>query len=861
MQTFGLRWKAAYGLAALAMAVLTGCQGLSTPGSAPTLQFAQSTITFGNVPVGKSKTFTQTITNTTPAADVGGKSGGPAPTAPANMNVTILQITSSMSTYAIEGITLPVTLAPGQSATFKVKFSPKSKGAQSGSLSVTTDMTAPMTLPLTGTGAAPGTLAANRASLSFGSVQTGVTDVIQETLTNSGGSPTVISSITASGTGFSVNGVSTPITLQPGQNVSFNARFTPTVTGNHTGTFTIRSDASNTTVTISAAGTGVADGAVTATPASLSFGAVQVGVTQTLTATLKNTGGSNVTISAATVSGGQFSISGLALPLSLSAGQTASFSVKFKPTAASSASGSVNVTSDGTNPTLTIPLSGSGVADGSLTSNPSSLNFGAVVVGNNQTITETLTNSGGSSLSISAVVATGAGFSISGITVPATVPAGQSVSFAVKFAPATTGNATGNVTITSDGSNPTLAIPLSGNGVADGSLTASPSSLSFGSVLTGDNKTITETLTNSGGSNLKITAASASGSGFSLSGLSLPVTLTAGQSVSFSVKFAPTAAGNASGNVVITSDGSNPTLNIPLSGTGSAAGALGANPTSLSFGNVQVGNSSSKSQTVTNTGSASVTLTGASSSSGAFSVSGLTLPTTLNGGQSVTFSVVFEPTASGNASGNLTLTSNATNPSLTVVLSGTGTTPGQLAVSPGSQSFGTVTVGASASKTGTLSASGSAVQVTAVNSDNPEFTVTGLSLPVSIPAGGSTNFTVKFAPAAAGAASGTLTFTSNASNSPGTQAMSGTGAAPSPHSVDLTWTSSASSGVAGYNVYRGTASGGPYTKITSALNLDNSFTDSNVTAGTTYFYVVTAVDGSGVESGYSNQAQAVVPTP
>jgi fibronectin type 3 domain-containing protein len=65
----------------------------------------------------------------------------------------------------------------------------------------------------------------------------------------------------------------------------------------------------------------------------------------------------------------------------------------------------------------------------------------------------------------------------------------------------------------------------------------------------------------------------------------------------------------------------------------------------------------------------------------------------------------------------------------------------------------------------------------------------------------------------------------------------------------------------GYNVYRGTQSGGPYAVLNSSPNPSTSFTDSTVQAGSTYYYVVTAVDSTGTESAYSNQAQAVVPTP
>jgi fibronectin type 3 domain-containing protein len=62
-------------------------------------------------------------------------------------------------------------------------------------------------------------------------------------------------------------------------------------------------------------------------------------------------------------------------------------------------------------------------------------------------------------------------------------------------------------------------------------------------------------------------------------------------------------------------------------------------------------------------------------------------------------------------------------------------------------------------------------------------------------------------------------------------------------------------------VYRGTQAGGPYVALNGTAEVGTSYTDNSVQAGQTYYYVVTAVDGSGNESVYSNQAQAVVPTP
>jgi fibronectin type 3 domain-containing protein len=65
--------------------------------------------------------------------------------------------------------------------------------------------------------------------------------------------------------------------------------------------------------------------------------------------------------------------------------------------------------------------------------------------------------------------------------------------------------------------------------------------------------------------------------------------------------------------------------------------------------------------------------------------------------------------------------------------------------------------------------------------------------------------------------------------------------------------------VSGYNFYRGSKSGGPYTKLNSSLTSGTSYIDGSVAASTTYYYVTTAVNSSGQESSYSNQVQVAIP--
>jgi hypothetical protein len=264
---------------------------------------------------------------------------------------------------------------------------------------------------------------------------------------------------------------------------------------------------------------------------------------------------------------------------------------------------------------------------------------------------------------------------------------------------------------------------------------------------------------------------------------------------------------------------------------------------------------------VTNTGGSTVTISSASVGNAAYSISGLTLPTTLSTGQSVTFNVTFAPSTAGSITTNLTLVSNAGNSPLLIALSGTGTALGQLGVSPTILSFGDVVVGASSTLNSSLGATGATVTISSATSSNPEFTISGLSLPAVLAAGQSLPYKVTFKPQASGSASATLTFVSNASNSPAHQSATGNGLPAPQHSVSLSWNPSGSQGVVGYNVYRGSVSGGPYVQVNTSLDANTNYTDSQVVAGQTYYYVATAVDGNGIESGYSNQTQAVIPTP
>lgn len=611
----------------------------------------------------------------------------------------------------------------------------------------------------------------NPASVNFGNLTIGGQLSQDLTLTNSGNAGLTISGANVSGKGFSMSGLALPLTLTAGQSAKFTAGFAPIAAGSASGTIAVVSTASNSPTTVSLAGTGVAL-QIAVSPTSVSFGSVAVGASSAQTVTVKNTGTFSVRISAANVSGADFAMNGLSLPMTLPAGQTTSFGATFSPNTAGSAAGSITLESDASNSPTTVLLSGTGVSP-RLAASPSSVNFGNVAVGGSSAQTLTLTNTGTSSITISQASVVGAGFTLGGLALPINLSAAQSVNLNVTFAPKTAGNATGTISIISNASNSLLAIPLTGSG-GTFQLTINPASVNFGNIKVGATGTQAVTLTNMGTSSVTISQAGVTGAAFSVSGLSLPLTLASGQSGGFNATFAPMATGSATGSVSVVSNASNSPTVLPLAGTGITL-QIGANPTSLNFGNITVGGNSTQTITLSNTGTGTVTISQVSVSGTGFSLSGLALPTTLSSGQNVSFITTFSPTAAGNAPGTISVISNASNSPLAILLSGAGTTLG-LAASPASVNFGNVTVGNSGTQIVTLNNAGtSSVTVSQVLVSGTGFRFSGLMLPLTLAAGHSTNFNAVFAPAAGGNSSGSISALSNAPNSPLTISLSGTG--------------------------------------------------------------------------------------
>jgi hypothetical protein len=597
------------------------------------------------------------------------------------------------------------------------------------------------------------------------------------------------------------------------------------------------------------------------------FGNVAVGSTGNATVTV--TAARNVTVSAISTAA-PFGTTPPALPVSLTTGQTLSVPVRFTPTAAGGATGSLSFTTD--SGPVALDLHGVGTQPG-LGATPSTLAFGTVPTGAAKTLSVNIVNTGTSAVTITGSTAPAAPFSASGFPANgSTLAAGASVAVSVTYAPTVAGDQSGSLSVSSSAGS--VTVPITGTAVTGAAhLSITPNPVAFGSVQVGQTATQTFDISNTGNIMLTITKAAPPVGVFNTT---TPVSegqqLAPGDVIHQAVSFTPTAAGPASAQYVITADDGQGAISVQLTGTG----VTGTGNT-----NVAAGKPTAASTALGGYPSANVTDADASSywesASNAFpqwvqvdlgastSVGKVTLklpPATAWAARTQTLSVlgsldgtafstivgsagyVFDP-ASGNT---VSITFPATNArylrlSITgntgwpagqlsdfAVFATTGTGSASLSASPTSLSFGAVTVGESSSaQSVTITNTGTASAAVSSISASGDFTQTN-TCGTAIAPGANCAVSVVFRPTVTGARTGAVTITSNATNSPMTVALSGTANAstatlsanPSSLSFASTTVGAASAGQSVTISNTGTAAA-----TVSAVSASGDFTQTN----------------------------------
>ncbi len=310
-----------------------------------------------------------------------------------------------------------------------------------------------------------------------------------------------------------------------------------------------------------------------------------------------------------------------------------------------------------------------------------------------------------------------------------------------------------------------LAVPTTTVSVA-------PTTVNFGDQLVGTTSTSQGvTITNTGTTVLYLTSVTANGDfAAQLGTCDTPVPVAS--SCTVSVTFTPASTGTRTGTLTIADNANPQTQSVSLAGTGTAP-AASLSTSSLTFANQPLGTTStSQVVTLTNSGSAALTVDSVAIS-GDFAESN-TCGASVAASTNCEIKVTFTPTAIGTRSGSITISDNASNSPQAVALSGTGTGPA-VSLSPGSLTF-------PAQVSGT---SGNSQNVTLSNTGNTSLTISNIAASgdfsqtntcgSSVSAGANCTISVTFKPTAGGTRTGSVTVSDNASNSPQTVALSGTG--------------------------------------------------------------------------------------
>lgn len=529
--------------------------------------------------------------------------------------------------------------------------------------------------------------------------------------------------------------------------------------------------------------------AASVAPATLSFGGATVGQdSSALSTTLSNSGSAALNIGSIAVgggNGGDFRVTGgsCASGASLAAGGSCTVQLVFHPTASGTRGGALTISHNATGGSSSVALSGTGnaVAQATLSLSATTLDFGPLLTNAPAQRTLTVSNSGQAALNFSAIGVSGAQagyFTLGGTCTTGTpLAVGANCTVVVQALPTAAGAFSASLDLASNASNASAAVGLSGNAAAaTPSISATPSAVAFGLWTIGAAPLAQQvTLNNSGNVALAFSSIAVSGAqGVSIaSGGDCGSSLAVGASCTVPLAFAPTAAGNVAGTLLVRSNAADLSVAVTGSGTTSpvARPAL-SNAGPVAFAATQVGQqSAAQRNTLTNSGTgalkiASLVLGG--SNPGDFALAGsCAADATLSPGASCTIDASFKPTAAGARNADMLLVTDG-GAQFTVRLNGTASaipTPAPaLGVSPQAFDFGsTAAGGAGLVKRFVLSNTGSAALVlNSLGFSGPFAAATGEanacgSFPLTLQTGASCELPVRFAPTAASSATGTAT--------------------------------------------------------------------------------------------------------
>ncbi len=734
----------------------------------PAVTLSTTSLAFGSQTVG-STSAAQTITLTNAGS--------------ATLSISSISLTGANTNQYGETNNCPPTLASGASCTISVTFSPTLTTTVTASVSINDNAVgSPQTVSLLGTGASPA-VAFSPTSLTFSTQTVGTTSAPQTvTLTNMGSVTLAITSITASAKFGQTNNCGSSLTS--GAACTINVTFTPAATGTTTGTISVVDNVAGSPHTVSLTGTGAGAATITLTPTALTFANQGVNTASAKKpVTLRNTGAGPLTVTSIVTTGSYSQTN--TCGVSVAAGATCTISVGFTPTVVGANPGTVSITDNAANSPQSVRLTGTGTAT-NITFAPTSLNFGNQALNVKSAAQAVkLTNKTAARLTFTKIL-TSANYSQTN-NCGAGVAANASCTVNVSFTPTTAGTIGGTLTFTDSGSGLLQTVPLSGTGIS-ATVVFSPTSVTFANQSVGSSSPATSvTLTNTGAAALTITSVSVIGTNagdFSQTN-TCGSSIAAGGSCSISAVFKPTASGTRTASISVSDSAAGSPQALALTGTG-VAPAVTLAPTSLTFGSFSVGSSSSaQNVTLSNSGNSTLNLT-------SITVTGLdpsdftqtnTCGTSLAAATNCTISVTFTPIAAGSRSASLSIADDATGSPQFVALTGTGNSSG-ISFSTSSLTFAAQSVGTSSPASGiTLFNTGSGTlsitSITVTGANSGDFSQTN-TCGTSVASGSNCTINVTFTPTVAGTRTAAISVADNASGSPQSVSLTGTGTSGGP---------------------------------------------------------------------------------
>lgn len=340
-------------------------------------------------------------------------------------------------------------------------------------------------------------------------------------------------------------------------------------------------------------------------------------------------------------------------------------------------------------PQVDVPVVLRVASESQVVTSPAALTFPDTLLGASSLLNCLVNNPGNLPLTIQSISTDDPAYTITGVTLPATLQPRQSLTASVRFLPAAVRDHPARLIISSNATGmPETSINITGRCLRGAAVAVSPSVLSV-TVDPGVPATHTLTLSNTGDATLQWYAAASTGVA---SILSLPGnvgTVPAGDARQVSLLIsttATTAAGSYTGYVRFSSnDISKPTLDVPVTITIPERPRLSIVPSSVDFGYIFQGGSGTLSVQLRNNGNAPLTISSVISSNPAFDYPpSQTLPATIAASGSLNFSVRFQPSQLGVHTGQMRILAAASNPpEVTLAMTGTGVVPPAISVQPG----------------------------------------------------------------------------------------------------------------------------------------------------------------------------------